>query len=276
MNNCDIVICGFPRSGSTLLYTLLMQTVATHWFPEGEYGYPAMRAVVEGRTFDSTITINSAFYEPFADIFNQPYRKGPVNDERPFISKQPYDIFRARDEIIPDEVPLIVTIRDLRDVLLSKHKAVNALGVDDYFIDADFKYTWRSLEDLGKKGPGLLDYAAAIKTVRDRRRGKDMDNLYLCRYERLVSEPDVVQRELVALGIAYNKGALFSDWNSPKNTQKLDEKYHEFGMALGSIRAIDSLNTNKWKKTENKARIAEQFSEFPELYEYLAMFGYSE
>lgn len=248
-----------------------MQTVSSHWFPEGEYGYPAMLAASKGRNFDPEVKLNRDFHSPFSDIFNQPYLGKNVSDCA-FISKQPYDIFRARDEIIPDEVSLIVTIRDLRDILLSKHSTVTDMGVDDYFIDADCKYIWRNHEDLRKKGPGLLAYADAINAVSRRRRQKDMKNIFICRYERLVTEPNNVQSELSTLGISYQENRRFTDWDTLAKSHQL-EKYHRF-RALGEVRSIDKQSMYRWRRPENSERINDQLSKHPELKRHLENFGY--
>ena len=166
----DIVLCGFPRSGSSLLYALLCMSVTSHWFPQGEYSYGAIMTAL-GRECPKE---EGEFYKSFAHVFNQEYRLDKdANTTRPFVCKQPYNIFRARDLIIPDEVPLIITIRDMRDILLSKHRAVEERGVDDYFIDADHMYTFTKDSKLQKDGPGVLSFAEAIDVVLKRRRGSD-------------------------------------------------------------------------------------------------------
>jgi len=242
-NKSNIVICGFPRSGTSLLYSLLLNTVKSHELPHAETSY--------------------------TDLKGRFSRQGAC----PALTKKPMDILKAASSEIPIETPLIIVIRDPRDVLLSKHPKLTKQGIDDFFIHADLRYRFDSegRACLGK--PGLLDYCTAIKQVIEQRAA--IGNFVLCHYEDLIKAPDALQEALKKVGIEYRTNALFSDWNKQDNSQRINSNHHpQISEALNGIRAIDPQNLGKWAQPKNIERIAEQFTRFPTLQTWLETFGY--
>lgn len=271
-----IALCGMPRSGSSLLYLVLYCLVDSHWCQSGEYAHTAVLAALTGKPFDPPggAEPNPDFYTPFEYIFYQPYdKKGEAVSGKPFISKQPYDIFRARDGLMPSQTDLVVTIRDPRDVLLSKHKAVAEKGVDDYFIDADYKYTFLHNGEPAKNGAGLLEYCRAIGDVLDCQR-VGRRKILLCRYEDWLADLDAFQHRLEGMGIRLKPGAKLSDWNRLVKDLSPGTLPEEFGAAIGQARPITGPGKPKWKQPENHARIRQQFSAFPQLHRWVLRFGY--
>ena len=269
----DVVICGFPRSGSSLLYLLLESTSNSHIFPVGEFSYEAVRASLKREVGKGLRDQQlSGRYGRFAHIFDQSYPSElpELPKDRPFVVKQPYNIFRASDGLIGDEVPLIITVRDPRDILVSYHSAVTERGTEDYFIDGDAMYVFGNSGEPKKEGPGLVDFARAVLKVLSSRKE---NNLFLCRYEELVSNPDFVQVKCSELGIKFVPDRLFSNWNSGAAETDLSHQ-GEVSKGMGPMRKISPEGVGKWKRPEYRERVEEQLKRFPELVELGKALGY--
>lgn len=121
-----IVLCGPPRSGTTLLYGMLRMTVTSHHVPDRE------RKALNNLTPDRVIT------------------------------KTPFDCIRIpeiKHRLGPD-VTFIVMIRDPRDILVSRHH----LAPDEYWVHWDYSLGYRRKERrLTYLNPGLLECLRAIE-----------------------------------------------------------------------------------------------------------------
>lgn len=97
-----IALCGFSRSGTTLLHQMLLTSVANAWVAPDERS------------------------------LNKVSRLWP----RTIITKRPLDIFDVNDYSGFRRLCVLIIIRDPRDIITSRHAAVD----DDYFIGADYVY----------------------------------------------------------------------------------------------------------------------------------------
>lgn len=192
-----ILVTGFPRAGTTLLYCML------------DYA-------VEGYTFFS--------------------REVPELIEGA-ITKSPLGAFSVKDGS-----RCIVMIRDPRYLLTSRHAAQKFRNAG-YFLSAH-----SSASDARY---GLCEWWQAIKALNGR----------IVRYEDLVSNPRAVQDELGRVfGLRYRES--FADFHRGKD-------YGEYWTtAMGGTRPVAA------RADYDVARVSEQFSSHPELYDVAAEMGY--
>jgi hypothetical protein len=180
----NIVICGYPRSGSTMFYNMLRATAQGYHFTDKERS--AVHALKEC--------------------------------EWPVITKFPSDCF-YRDEImeIDPHVRWVVMIRDPRAVLCSKHPSTDNL----YKVNWDKTFfgglpSQRRFKKQNKPGRyrshwGLIDWDKAIDNLPDP---------VFVRYESLVQRPHAEQWRLAqALGI--NFSSTFADFHKRDIPEKL-------------------------------------------------------
>ncbi|WP_038144918.1 hypothetical protein [Thioclava atlantica] len=179
------------------------------------------------------------------------------------MSKRPLDIFQvpnvARANRREKRLDLIVPLRDPRDILVSRHSAVP----DDYFISADRMYFIDGDDAPAPIMPGLLQIHEAIGTVLNS--GIFPQGVFLLKYEDLVNDPDRIQTKL---GDAFDlqfEGS-FSDYGSTKVPSALQGP-------LNGVRPVEKARA-KWRGEEHRARIFDQFSRFPVLFDLLVQLGY--
>jgi hypothetical protein len=226
-----IVITGQPRSGSTLLYNMLRHTLQ---------GFGL---------FDAEV--------PAA---------GKLHLSGSHCSKRPKDIFDTPNIMKVNRgrkrIDLIVTIRDPRDVLTSRHNSVP----DDYFIGADYCYF---VPERGK--PTLTDpgYLHIQKAILDVARGDLFpQGIFLMKYEQLVSDPEGIQR-LLATQLNLRFEGRFSEFHKQKLPTKLTKP-------LNGVRAVEIGRRRRWAAPEHRARIIDQFTRFPVLHDVVEGMGYEQ
>jgi len=235
-----IVICGFPRSGTSLLYNMLCSTV-------------------EGFGFDcyeqrSAKTIR--LYENHA-------------------SKMPLDIFSVdwilRNNIHGKRVVFLIMLRDIRDVVVSIHANVP----DRYFIgyEGGYKPDGQYPDyQITFTHPGLGEIFREVLRLRDSR----PDSVLFVRYEELARNPERVQQLLgERLGLTF--AAAFAEFH--ERPSRLGIRY-EGGVAAIEpllVRCKDEVTTGRiglWRKPEHRERIISQFRSYPGLFQILREFGY--
>jgi hypothetical protein len=190
-----VVICGFPRSGTTLLH-LMLQT-----------GYPGSKHF--GRERSGLFLARHVW----------PGRHSLL------ISKRPNDVFWI-DEIRSEyryraaRPCFIVTTRDPRSVLTSKHKAQ-----EGYYVSVE---RWHA----------LLEHIRYVRTAPD---------VLAVDYGELVSNPKDVQRRLVA---AIGEAPVV-----PLDSYSEGVPAGFKTTALNGVRPIDTASTHKWREPEHAERI---------------------
>ncbi|SDI77610.1 hypothetical protein [Alloyangia pacifica] len=226
-----IVIAGQSRSGSTLFYNMLRNTLQ---------GFGM---------FDTE--------RPAAGVLHLPGNQ---------CTKRPFDVFDLPRIMQANQgrkrIDLICMLRDPRDILTSRHKAVP----DDYFVGADKCYFVPEGRTPTFTAPGLLPVHEA--SMRISGSGLFPQGVFFLKYEDLVTEPEAVQQMLSeGLGLTFN--GRFSDFHKASIPTGLQGP-------LNGIRAIDVSRQRKWQAPEHRARIIEQFSRFPVLHDILYQLGYEE
>ena len=224
-----IVVAGQSRSGSTLFYNMLRNTLKGFQMVSSE--------------------------APTLPLLDTP---GNICTKRPFdIFDIPKIVERAKGK---KRIDLIVTLRDPRDVLTSRHKAVP----DDYFIAADRCYFVPEGRTPEFTAPGFLPvHDAIVKAV-----SPDYfpQGVFLLKYEHLIEDPDRIQAKLAdAYGLEFE--GSFADFHK-----------HDVPLALqgplNGVRPVDHSRMEKWRKPEHRDRIIEQFTSFPQLHDVLEGLGY--
>jgi len=166
--------------------------------------------------------------------------KRPAAPERPFASKQPMDFVHVRRLMRWDPLLHVVYMqRDPRDVIVSQHGRYSGR----YWCDFD---VWQRNQDLFS---GFSDH-----------------QLFECRYEDLVVDPDRVQDALVAKFPFLLKRHNFSDFD------KVSQSSQAAQLALKGVRKISASSIGKWRG--DLPRIASQLHAFPALSSYLLATGY--
>jgi hypothetical protein len=178
-----------------------------------------------------------------------------------FVTKRPLDIFDI-DHIVAanvfrKQVYCLILVRDIRAIVTSRHKRVP----DDYFMGFDRQYF---IQDGAATytNPGILQTHAAIAQARQRR---DI-RIVTMRYEDILRHPDDVQSRLGGeIGFAYR--GSFRDFHK-----------HEVPVALeaplNALRPLDLASIDAWRAPQHRARIRDQFTRCPQLFELLKLYGY--
>ena len=208
-----IIVTGCLRSGTTMLYYMLWATVEGYYFFSGEIHWR------------KTVGIPN------------------------IITKRSGDIFEY-NTISQSEKPtcFIIIIRDIRDIMVSKH-----VGVKGYVIG------WN--KDFANQR-GILDYYNDIKKI------EGNSNVICIKYEDLIKSPNVIQNELcVKLGLIYNNYKFDEYYLNVKPQTKMLNNMH-------GLRKVDPNNVGLWKKEKHRQRVKEQFEACPKLFDVLIEHGY--
>ena len=210
-----VVICGFPRSGSTLLALMIRCCVAHACTYDREV--PALRAARTAK-----------------------------RNHRFMVTKRPKDIFdvdaiRAYYRNKRAKPLFILTVRDPRSVLTSRH--VNKNG---YYVDIS---RWRSIWEQIR----AIDPAS--------------DDVLVVRYEALVRRCSEVQAVV----------AHFAGWTCTHDFERfwsLVPSGFE-AVALNGVRSLDESAIDKWREPRHVERIRSLLqSDFPDLCDHVVALGY--
>jgi hypothetical protein len=237
----QIVICGFPRSGTSLLYNMLAAALPD--FARDAFEESALRSLWR--------------YE-----------------DR--LSKLPLDVMRlaqlARHNVHGKRIYVLVPLRDPRDLVTSIHPNVPG----DYFIGWDASYRV-GLGDAGEPSlsmPGIRDILAALELAAVDRGFERID----VRYEDLVREPDRVERQLASrLGVTFRTHLADFHEQAERLPYRYDAAHTRPGADLSLAREaapIDASRAGKWRDAIHRARIACEFGRHPELLALVRRWGY--
>lgn len=191
----QIVICGFPRSGTSLLYNII--SGSTNLKPYFRKNSDAIEY-----SFISVIT-----------------KKGN------FITKSPSDLFKLTElpkfNVWKKQIIVFICIRDTRDLLVSKHQ----LLPDKYYMG----YNWRLNPANGKRiKNGIIDFYKEI--IKSEKFSFHNIKIHFIKYEEFTTNPELITDILEKEGIKVIrnvKNSLKSS-NLPYNENTLKAKGTEY------------------------------------------------
>lgn len=234
----QLVICGYPRSGTSLLYNMISSTL------------PGFK------------------FESFENYYI--YRIHRVGN---IATKAPMDIFHVRDidsyNTNKKKMIILVLIRDIRDIITSKHPMIP----NEFFIGHDHSW-WPqdpSFEEWKYDAPGVIDIYKEINAIKSR------PDVHLVRYEELVNAPHTVQSTISSKYdlhfsgpfIEYHKSA---DKHAYKYEGRTAPKDHSL---VREGKKITQDRVSKWLRDPAlKDRVRNQFNECEELFDILIDYGY--
>lgn len=216
----QIIICGIPRSGTSLFFNMLNSTLRDF---QCYYGLKFKNKKSRESSALNVIT-----------------RKGN------YITKRPDDIFNVKDiikyNIRRKKLIIFVMIRDFRDVVTSKHQ----WGDGSYYLGLNKK---NMINGRVLKNRGLIQYLMEIEKIRLNKK-KIVSRkvaIEIIKYEELFEKPTLVIDILNKHNIE-NKGLdSMIEYESVYNSNEKSSK------GLKKIRG-------RWKKNEHDQRISKQFS----------------
>lgn len=234
-----IVICGYPRSGTSLLFNMISA---------------------------SAVGFHCEKFEKLA--IRRLHRRGN------YVTKFPLDVLNV-DEILSSntlskDIYFIVLIRDVRDLVTSRHPMVP----DRYFIG--YRHSlWPkdpTFSEWRYEAPGIQ---AVYKAIQDYSMRSDV-NLLKLRYESLVGETDRIQEQIEDfVGIRFV--APLSDYykRRSKHAYKYTGRHKAKNVSLvRESERVDASRISKWRSPEHANIIREEFSQHPELFDILINDGY--
>lgn len=234
-----IVVCGSPRSGTSLLYNMLNTSLPDLHFDEWE--------------ISSTVTL-----------------KHYANH----VSKSPLDILHVEDILhanqFQKQIYWLVLIRDIRDTITSVHPN----KPDDYFIGYAASYnifgTYPNYR-TELNAPGLKDIFEAIDQLT-----QSGQSYLLLKYEDLIENTDEIQVQIADLfDLSFSN--KFSDYHRfpDKHGMKFAKQWQALNPELvKSSQAVTTNYVQRWRKPEHHARIIEEFTKYPALFDLLCQHGY--
>jgi len=233
----QLVVCGYPRSGTSLLYNMLASTL------RGRF------------TFTE-----------FENYFiHHIHKLGSI------ATKSPLDILHIKfidDLNIHDKkLIILVMIRDIREVITSRHP----IFPDNYFIGHDFSY-WPQDSKFDKwkyDAPGVMQISNEIRDASKR------DDVLLIKYEDLTSAPDMIQNTIEQrYGLKFSGVFSKYDKKSKSLPYRYSGKYEARDPSLVLEGGGVIKREKRWMNPEHRARIVDQFEKCPELFDLLVEYGY--
>jgi hypothetical protein len=233
----QLIVCGFPRGGTSLMYNMLSSSLDGFHFTPFE---------VQAR---KTIA-----------------RWGNV------ASKWPLDIFYleglVRRNIHGKQLSAIVMLRDPRDLITSVHPNVP----DRYFIDYEGCWTPHR-RGARREAFGIRQIHTAIERA-ECLRGIEV---VLLRYEELVADPDTVQELVSEqLDLTFRcRFSAFHKYPDRHAFRFAPTEVRAPDLVRANS-AVDRSRQGKWRRPEHAQRIASHFSEHPELFRLVRQMGYEQ
>ncbi len=218
----QITICGYPRSGTSLLYNMLATCLPS--FHHDDFEHSCLEYVGQWR-----------------DV----------------LSKRPLDIFKierlAHKNKLGKRLLVIVLIRDPRDIVTSRHPRVP----DDYFIGWEHCYRVDGPKGPEPVHPGIREIAAEIERVD----ALAQVDLVRVRYEDLVADPEGVQAKLAAATGLVFEGA-FSDFHTAEQLayRYEGEQAARDPALVREDQPVDASRAGKWRAPEHRTRVREEFA----------------
>jgi hypothetical protein len=241
----QLVICGFPRGGTSLLYNMFSSCL------------PGFQ------------------YQEFEDYFI--YKIHRLNN---VATKAPLDVLHLSDmdrlNIHKKKLIVIIMVRDIRDVITSRHP----IYPGEYFIGYDHSWWPQTaahpgapLNELAWKydAPGVMEIYHAIRAHMGE------PHVTVIKYEDLVADADRIQSAL-ASKYALSFSGKFSEYHASehRHAYKYEGKHRAADESLVMEgKSVTSDRVSRWASSEqHRARVLSQFEACPELFDVLEYYGY--
>lgn len=234
----QLIVVGFPRSGTSLMYNMLS-------------------ANLDGYTF-----------EEFEEYFiYRIHRFGNI------ATKAPLDVFHLKHcdalNINGKDICVLILVRDVRDVITSRHPVLP----EEYFIGYDHSW-WPqdgNFTEWAHDAPGVIDI------YREIRKYENDPRVLIIRYEDLIDDSNGIQKKIAEKFQLEFSGA-FSEYHDRKDRMaySYEGKYAPKDKSLvNEGKAVTKQRVGRWSEKEKDViRVREQFTACPELFEVLEHFGY--
>lgn len=234
-----IVICGYPRSGTSLLFNMVSSSIS---------GFRC---------------------EPFEQqAIRRLHRRGN------YVTKFPLDVLNINvilnANLLAKDIYFVAMIRDIRDLITSRHPMVP----DRYFIGyrASLWPTGPGFSAWDYKAPGIEAVYRAIRACAAR---TDV-NFLAVRYENLVADSVSVQRQIERfVGITFADS--FSDYHNRRDRHAYNYTGRYAARDPSLVREnsrADPSRVAKWRNPAHTEIIRSQFHQHPELFQILIEDGY--
>lgn len=235
----QLIICGYPRSGTSLLYNMMSTTLKTNFeFLEFEKYFMYTLHKMGNIASKAPLDINHIEYLDSLNI----HRKRLV---------------------------FIVVIRDIRDILISRHPN----NPEMFFIgyDHSFWHNYDAIDSWSYVAPGIIDISKKVRLAQLK------PYTFTVKYEDLVSDPDDVQRQLEVFS-NYTFELAFSQYHTKqdKMAYRYSGRYEAKDKSLVLEGTKVQSRVAKWKDPKYRERIIEQFTCCPELLDLLIEYGYED
>ncbi len=237
----QVVICGYPRAGTSLLLNMMSATLDGFRFAE--------------------------FEEPADSLLWK---------SENWVSKMPLDVFNIprlpTENIRRKTLYVILVIRDLRDVLTSVHPNVP----DRYYCNYETRWipsgTYPYQAKLTDKGIRRIHEAIhtaervnGLRTVR-------------AKYEDIINDCDALQKSLATtLQVEFSRPFSQFHMHPEKHAYRYEGSRRAVDVTLvRENKAVDTTRLGKWRQQKHLQRVRDQFTSHPELFALLREYGYEQ
>ena len=224
----NVIICGPPRSGTSLIFSEMARNL------------PNFTSVVP------------AHHSRSREVSALSYCFKPGN----LIGKMPNDVLHITkiQQISIKSNVFLVSIRDPRDILVSRHQWYNK---SEYWVYPTSETPInRGMQEKHAKF-GLLDYLKAVKNAKQYENETSL--ICIIRYE------DIANGRIQIMDLLKDCGIPIS--NTRDRSLRIYE--NDERASHGPMH-----NENRWIEKGNREKLLKDFSEHPKLFEYLQYFGY--
>lgn len=234
-NESQIVICGFPRSGTSLLFNIISGILETH----------------KAYTGSSRISKEVSF-------------KSKILEQNSFITKQPSDIFNLKHvkkwNARNKKIIVFICVRDIPYLLVSKHQMIP----NKYYMDFNTRLDAISGKTINT---GIKDFHAEIKRVRET--PVDDYKAHVIFYEELIQNPNMVNKILTEEGLKPAREAV--EYAKSNNLPYTDKDTISKGNEAGGVKQTP----HKWQENnEDAERLSSCITANRELIEIAKYYGY--
>lgn len=238
LSQTQLVVCGFPRGGTSLLYNMLSASLP-HFRFESFEKYFIHRIHKLGNI--GTKAPLDALHLPHIDKLN-------INNKKLII---------------------LIVVRDIRDVITSIHPIYNK----EYFIGYD--YSWwpqdKAMEEWKYDAPGVIPIHNAIQEVCNR------PDTMIVRYEDLVDNPNKEQEKIKArFELSFDQEFSDYHYNSEKHAYRYQGRQAPSDSSLvRESSKVTRSRVSRWSNTDDSVlRVISQFSQCEALFDVLMSYGY--